>query len=65
MAGKKIIAALDGHKATIGLAGLLVFSYVYFSQGNLFIEKNTLVSMAFSIWQPSNIIFYMLMHMSI
>jgi len=52
-------------KATIAIALILVAAYFFFSQGNLFIEKNMLLSMSFSAGNTFNIISYMLAHMSI
>jgi len=52
-------------KATIAITLILFAAYFFFSQGNLFIEKNILLSMSFSAGTPFNIISYMLAHMSI
>lgn len=66
MAGKKsLIGVLEKFKATLVIAAALVLGYFVISQGNIFIEKNTLVSLAFSISQPANILSYMITHMSI
>lgn len=61
----KIGAVVWKLKATIVVALILIAAYFFFSQGSLFIEKNALLSMAFSAGNPFNIISYMLAHMSI
>jgi len=61
----KAIAAIKKFKATIVLLLLLIFSYLIFSGGNLFIDKDILITFAFSLGQPLNLLSYMLMHMSI
>ncbi len=55
---------LKGFKAAIALTGLLVFSYFAFSQGNLFLGKNMLLSLSFSFSRPLSLVLYMFAHIS-
>jgi len=61
----QVLAIIWRLKATIVIALILITAYFFFSQGSLFIEKNALLSMAFSVENPFNIISYMLAHMSV
>jgi len=64
-AKKQLTMAVKDFKATLLIAIALTMGYLWLSQGSLFVDKNTLVSLAFSLNQPLNIMSYMLTHMSL
>lgn len=52
-------------RATVCLALLLIAAYFFLSNGTLFIERSRLLSLAFSLQQPWNAVFYMFAHLGL
>lgn len=60
-----ILSRVEKFKASIVLSALLILFYFLFSNGNLFIEKQALLLVSFTLGRPFNIIPYMFAHMSL
>lgn len=61
----KTVSVAKRFKATILLTAILVVSYLVLSQGNLFIERELLLALSFSLGRPLNMLSYMVSHMSL